>query len=235
MTKVAHTLPILVALAVGAVAGAVAGSFAGRGARERADVALAPATADAATREDRAEAALRRLEDLERRVDALELRPSADRRETVDASRDLAGLDALDATSGDDDVARAIDLASPEFEERVALALDGIRERERAALVAEKERVRAEKLDRQLEELADHLQLARGQVDDLRELYHEREAFEAELTREWRDGADDEWLGRRKQEGASHFDTRLDEILSPVQREQFDALWARRAAKQGGK
>lgn len=224
-------VPVVVALACGALAGA----FAGRVASDRAAPAAATGSALApeATDEGAAAEASRRLADLERRVAALELRPDPRAREAVDAAPTTDLRVAADDTA-DGGAPDPIDLASPEFEERVATALDGIRQRERAALIAEKERVRAETLDRQLEALAEQLQLGRGQVDDLRELYHEREAFEQELTREWRDGADDEYLGARKQEGATRFSARLDEILSPAQRREFDALWSRRDEKRSG-
>lgn len=159
---------------------------------------------------------------MHRRIEVLENTPEPIVRDPVDGYVSQQTFEAFQKEVRDT-LARQSDarVEPEEFKGQIAGALIEIRRQEAFDKVREYQEKREDRLEEDIEKMADWLELGPHQVEGVRGALLAQYDREQEQRRLWEEGADEEVLGELKRTDGEAFDADLRGILTDEQRETF--------------
>lgn len=164
-----------------------------------------------------------RNQQLNERLQKLEQQPKSTGRKPVEewATRDeLESLRAELARSG---MASAGADSEPQvFEEKVAVALGAIREKEAQDWVEKEANRKAERLEQRLGGMTNWLDLAPAQQDQVRTMLQAKDQRSQELIAMWKNGTDKDKLGEIKRHNEELWRNEVRQVLTADQIQKFN-------------
>ena len=242
---------LLPQLAAGAIAGAIGGLAAGlaaSGAAASDPTSTGPVRDQSAAAIERNALLESRIEDLEARLRAAEMRkptpaptervaaaPVITREEFEELMARVDGMTAAKPKSSSKSgksLAKGDPVFDDAFEDQVREALEQVRFEETVAKVRNDQERRIGRIDEDVAALTERLGLSRSQADEMHRALSTQYERETELVRRWQEGVADDILGEEK--GTMYADFQAD-LESFLDEEQVTGFWAAASASAGGK